>query len=266
MPAHGNVNNMPKTTSKQPKAPAPTKPKTGRITKKKAAEKITKKEAEITDFDANLFEPIPITAIEHIATKVRFAKDENVRIFNASTSIPFWASTSILNPPTTITSNATTASILKVRTNPPLAAAITTDAPPTIPNTTMEEPAEEEKTTTTTDPTDTPSTSPTVTIKEEPTEGEANTHRVILPTDAYDAVVLKKEPVDQTPEEVAVDQAGNKPPPPKPTSPTSSTKTPSSSTKSDSSSGPPPLLLLKGIFASGKKGAQGSSLIGIDPK
>ena len=265
MPNHGNVNNMPKTTSKITKAPAPTKPKTGKITKKKAAGKITKKKAEITDFDANLFEPIPITAIEHIATKVRFAKDENVRIFNASTSIPFWASTSILNPPTTITSNATTASILKVRTNPPLAA-ITTDAPPTIPNTTMEEPAEEEKTTTTTDPTDTPSTSPTVTIKEEPTEGEANTHRVILPTDAYDAVVLKKEPVDQTPEEVAVDQAGNKPPPPKPTSPTSSTKTPSSSTKSDSSSGPPPLLLLKGIFASGKKGAQGSSLIGIDPK
>merc|ERR1711952_114090 len=166
-----------------------------------AAEKITKKEAEITDFDANLFEPIPITAIEHMATKVRFAKDDNVRIFNASTSIPFWASTSILNPPTTITSNATTASILKVRTNPHLAA-ITTDAPPTTPNTTMEEPA----------------------------EGEATTHRVILPTDVYDSVVLKKEPVDQAPEEVAVDHAGNKPPPPKTTSSTSSKS--SSSTKS----------------------------------
>ena len=101
MPNHGNVNTMPKTTSKITKAPAPTKPKTGKITKKKAAGKITKKEAEITDFDANLFEPIPITAIEHIATKVRFAKDDNVRIFNTSTSIPFWASTSILNPPTT---------------------------------------------------------------------------------------------------------------------------------------------------------------------
>merc|ERR1711952_20451 len=97
----------------------------------------------------------------------------------------------------------------------------------------MEEPAEEEATTTTIAPTDTPSNLPTVTIKEEPTEGEATTHRVILPTDVYNAVVLKKEPTDQAPEEVAVDHEGKEPPPPKPTSSSSSTK-PSSSTKSSS--------------------------------
>ena len=165
---------MAKTTSKQPKAPAPTKPKKGKITKRKAAGKITKKKAETTDFDANLFEPIPITAIEHIATKVRFAKDDDVRFFNTSPSIPIWASTSILNQPTTKTSNATIAPILKVRTNPHLAA-ITTDAPPTIPNITMEEPAEEEMATTTTAPTDAPSNPSTVTIKEEPAEEEATT-------------------------------------------------------------------------------------------
>ena len=90
---------MPKTTSKQPKAPAPTKPKAGRVTKKKA---------KTTDFDANLFEPIPITAIEHIATKVRFAKDDHVKFFNTSTSIPLWASTSILNPPTLTWSGGST--------------------------------------------------------------------------------------------------------------------------------------------------------------
>ena len=192
---------MAKTTSKQPKAPAPTKPKAGRITKKKA---------KTTDFDANLFEPIPITAIEHIATKVRFAKDDHVKFFNTSTSIPLWASTSILNSPTNKTSNATIAPILKVRTNPNLAAT-STDAPSTIPNTTMEEPAEEEVTTTTTAPTDAPSNLSTTTIKEEPAEEEATTNYVTIPTDVLNAV-LKEEPADQAAAEVAVNHKGKAPP------------------------------------------------------
>ena len=78
---------MAKTTSKQPKAPAPTKPKAGRITKKKA---------KTANFDANLFEPIPITAIEHIATKVKFAKHDYVEFFNNSTSILNWSTSCLL--------------------------------------------------------------------------------------------------------------------------------------------------------------------------
>ena len=189
---------MAKSISKEPKASAPNKPKAGGISKKRV---------KIAHLAANLFEPIPITAItEHIATRVRFAE-------NIKTTKMFRNTSAILNPTTIKTSNAAIASILKVRPEPNLAAT-PMDAPSAIPNTIIkEEPAEEEVTTnTTTAPTDTPSDLST-TIKEEPAEEEATTSYVTIPMDVL-TTVLKEEPADQAAAEVAINHKGKAPPPP----------------------------------------------------
>ena len=164
---HDNGKTMAKTISKEPRTSASTKPKAGSISKKRV---------KIAHLAANLFEPIPITAItEHIATRVRFADHDFIKMFNTSASI--------LNPTTIKTSNAAIAPILKVRPEPNLAAT-PMDALSAIPNTNIkEEPAEEEVTTTTTALTDAPSNLSTTTIKEEPAEEEATTNYVTIPTD-----------------------------------------------------------------------------------
>ena len=237
LPHHGNDKTMAKSISKEPKAPAPTKPKAGRISKKKV---------KSTNLDTNLFEPIPITAIEHIATRVRFAE-------NIKTTKTFRNTSAILNPTTIKTSNAAIASILKVRLEPNLVT-IPMDALSAIPDANIkEEPAEEEATTIILEGSPVWDY-PTNTITEEPTEEEATTNHVTIPTDVYNTV-FKKEPADQAAEEMAVDHEGKPPPPPKPTSSSSSTKSsstkpsstrsssstkPSSSTKSSSSTKPAP--------------------------